>query len=550
MATKSAIVEKNGVVYTKPWVVELILDLAGYTPDKDLASMVLIEPSAGDGGFLVLIAERLIESARQHGKEISQLGNAIIAYELNEQSTEQCRLRVSEQLQKHDVDRSVADSLAEQWIVTGDFLLAAHSLPRADFVIGNPPYIRLEDVPTEIAATYRKQYRTMAGRADIYVAFFEAGLDRLKANGVCAYICADRWMLNQYGTKLRGLITAAYSVESVVELHHADAFDQEVSAYPAITVIRREAQGRAVVARAGKSANPAVSREVAEIMTASRSAESELIQVDGFQIAAVEQWFQGEQPWPCYSPERLQLLRYLESNFYPVDSRATGTKSGIGVASGADKIFLTKDAELVEPDRLLPMTMAKDIRSGAVNWSGHYLVNPWTANGLVNLENYPRLQSYFSEHEELLRNRHIGKKNAAAWYRTIDKVDPTLLAASKLYIADIKERLIPVLDNGETYPHHNLYYVRSIGWDIEVLGGLLMSDIAQFFIECYAVRMRGGYLRFQAQYLRRIRLPRPMDVSPEQSDELRTAFQTRDIERATATALPLYGIDRIPEDTY
>jgi hypothetical protein len=39
----------------------------------------------------------------------------------------------------------------------------------------------------------------MRGRADIYVAFYQAALLQLKPRGVCAYICADRWMLNDYG---------------------------------------------------------------------------------------------------------------------------------------------------------------------------------------------------------------------------------------------------------------------------------------------------------------------------------------------------------------
>ena len=47
-------------------------------------------------------------------------------------------------------------------------------------MIGNPPYIRLEDIPPETASLYRDAYPTMRGRADIYVAFFEAALRQLK----------------------------------------------------------------------------------------------------------------------------------------------------------------------------------------------------------------------------------------------------------------------------------------------------------------------------------------------------------------------------------
>jgi hypothetical protein len=132
--------------------------------------------------------------------------------------------------------------------------------------------------------------------------------------------------------------------------------------------------------------------------------------------------------------------------------------------------------------------------------------------------------------------------------RTIDRVNSALTAMPKLYVADIKDRLNPVLDRGETYPHHNLYFVQSNGWDVEVLGGLLLSNVAQFFVECYGVRMRGGYLRFQAQYLRRIRMPGPGEVTAEQAERLRRAFRARDAAEANAAALAVYGIDCIPPE--
>ena len=87
----------------------------------------------------------------------------------------------------------------------------------------------------------------------------------------------------------------------------------------------------------------------------------------------------------------------------------------------------------------------------------------------------------------------------------------------------------------------------SEGWDLRVLGGLLLSRVGQFFIECYAVRMSGGYLRFQAQYLRRIRVPHPDEVGGEQARALAEAFESRDVETATQVALELFGIDEISD---
>ncbi|MCZ7537927.1 MAG: hypothetical protein M5T61_19665 [Acidimicrobiia bacterium] len=56
-----------GEVFTRRWVVDLILDLVGYTPEKDLGAQTLIEPSCGIGAFLVPIVQRLVESSEAHG---------------------------------------------------------------------------------------------------------------------------------------------------------------------------------------------------------------------------------------------------------------------------------------------------------------------------------------------------------------------------------------------------------------------------------------------------------------------------------------------------
>lgn len=192
--------------------------------------------------------------------------------------------------------------------------------------------------------------------------------------------------------------------------------------------------------------------------------------------------------------------------------------------------------------------MAYDTRAGALAWSSHYLVNSWNDRGLVDLQQYPRLRPYLVGHEDRLCARHVGKRNPNGWYRTIDRVNHRLAGKTKLNIPDIKEHLNPVLDQRETYPHHNLYVVQSAVWDHEVLGGLLLSDVAQFFVECYGVRMRGGYLRFLAQYLRRVRLPRPHDLTSAQAETQRAAFRRRDRRLATETALVVYGITQLPQE--
>lgn len=530
--------EGKGVVYTKRWVVELLLDLAGYRSESNLVDVLAVEPSAGDGAFLGLMVERLVASCQGLGRPLSDCKNSLIAYELDGDSADRARALVIGILRDHRVRRPLAESLAAGWVRAGDYLFEARDL-EADFVIGNPPYVRLEEIPEETAAQYRDAYPTMRGRADLYVAFFEAALRTLKMNGVCAFICADRWMRNQYGAELRELITSAFGVEIVLEMHNADPFHDEVDAYPAITVIRRHAQGIAVVARAGPEAETVEPERLFETLQASAHCESVALPA-GLRTATVKTWFKGADPWPCHSPEQLALLRRLEERFPALESNA---KVGIGVATGNDDVFITKDARLVESSRLLKLAVVKDISEGSLKWSGHYLVDPWNGDGLVNLDKFPRLREYFEIHALALKKRHTAAKNVRGWYKTIDRVTHALTIRPKLYIADIKNVLDPVLDRGETYPHHNLYFVQSDDWDLEVLGGLLMSAVGQFFVESYGVRMRGGYLRFQAQYLRRIRVPDPYTLSGVQSKALTKAFRKRDRTEATRIALEVYGID-------
>ena len=109
-------------------------------------------------------------------------------------------------------------------------------------MVGNPPYIRLEAVPKERSDAYRRRASTMGGRADVYIGFYEHGLLSLRDGGALGFICADRWMRNAYGARLRELVASGWSVDAIVSMTGVDAFEEEVDAYPAITVLRRSAQ--------------------------------------------------------------------------------------------------------------------------------------------------------------------------------------------------------------------------------------------------------------------------------------------------------------------
>ncbi|MDE0805830.1 MAG: Eco57I restriction-modification methylase domain-containing protein [Acidimicrobiales bacterium] len=526
-------------MFTRRWVVDLILDLAGYTVDEDLAARTLVEPSCGTGAFLVPIVDRLIESCNAYRRDLSSLDHAISAFDLLEVNAERARKAVAQRLEEAGLEEVQAARLAETWITTGDFLLTDHETASADFVVGNPPYIRLENVRPEVMDAYRRRCQTMRGRSDIYVGFIELGLDLLKPGGSLGFICADRWMRNQYGADLREFVTESFAVDTVLAMHDVDAFEDDVSAYPAVVVLRNQAQARAVVA----DTTSAFGEDDAGRLTAfARRSTRRGLSRPGVHATKIDSWFGGRDLWPAGSPDQLAVVADLERRFPPLQDEATGTRVGIGVATGCDEVYITSDPDLVESDRMLPLLQAKDIAGGTAQWSGKYLVNPWGGRGLVDLNDHPRLGDYLERHGGRIRGRHIAQKNPRRWYRTIDRVHVDLVDQPKLLLPDMKAASHPVLDTGGFYPHHNLYYVVSDAWDLEVLGGFLLSDIANLFVGAYCVKMRGGTYRFQAQYLRRIRVPAVESVSRRVQADLAEAFRTRDRVRASSIAAKVMGL--------
>jgi hypothetical protein len=532
--------DEHGEVFTRRWVVELILDLAGYTADRDLGSMRAVEPSCGAGAFLGPMVERLAESCRLHGRSLAGTHTALRAFELVDANVELARKSVVALLVDRGSSVEEAGALASEWVATGDFLLAAHEEQSVDFVLGNPPYIRLENVPAERNAAYRRACPTMRGRSDIFVGFIEMGLRLLRPDGALGFIVADRWMRNQYGAVLRSFVAEQFSVDAVIEMHDVDAFEEEVSAYPAVTVIRRRPQAQPLVASTTGDFG-AVQAERLRAWASTPSTKS--FALDSVSAARLPGWFSGAESWPSATPGQLAVLADIERRFEPLEDTRTGTRVGIGLATGADDIYLTRDASLVEPDRLLPMVMAKDLAGGHVGWAGTYLVNPWDDEGLVDIEEWPRFRSHLERHAERVKGRHTAAKAPTRWWKTIDRMTPGLLETPKLLLPEMKVSAHPVLDEGRYYPHHNLYYVTSTEWDLEVLGGLLLSEVANLFVGAYCVKMRGGTYRFQAQYLRRIRVPKPTSLKMADRKQLAEAFGRRDVEAATAVAARVYGVE-------
>ena len=529
--------DSRGAVFTRREVVDFILDLAGYTEGQPLHEKRLLEPSFGGGDFLLPIIERLLSAwraARPNGSLLDDLGGAIHAVELHHDTFRSTHAAVVAFLKLDGMTPNTATALASRWLSQGDFLLAPLE-GEFDFVVGNPPYVRQELIPAPLLAEYRSRYPTMYDRADIYIPFIERSLSVLSDGGSLGFICADRWMKNRYGGPLRSLVAECFHLKVYVDMVDTPAFHSDVIAYPAITIISREAPGATRIAH-----RPTIDR--ATLATLADLLRAPTLSKETGPVRELARVTNGAEPWLLESSDQMALIRRLESCFPSLEE--AGCKVGIGVATGADKAFIGDfDALDVEPDRKLPLVTTKDIMSGEVKWRGQGVINPFAKSGrLVDLDEYPRLCRYLEARRDVIAKRHCARKAPTHWYRTIDRITPALAARPKLLIPDIKGEAHIVFEGGELYPHHNLYYVTSDDWDLRALQAVLLSAVTRLFVATYSTKMRGGFLRFQAQYLRRIRIPRWADVPEPLRRELAEAAIKRDVQACNRAAFKLYGL--------
>ena len=528
--------ESRGAVFTKREVVDFMLDLAQYTNARTLTSLRLLEPSFGNGDFLLPAIQRLLQSWRDQGQpNVGEIEDCIRGVELHHETFNTTRRKVLAALKEAGISEGDSLHLAECWLSQGDYLLIPID-GAFDIVVGNPPYIRQELIPDALLLEYRSRYTTIYDRADIYIPFIERSLRLLKPCGDLTFICADRWMKNKYGGPLRRLIADHFHLRTYVDMVDTEAFHSDVIAYPSIVVIGRDKSHPTTRAAYRPALDRASLSALAHTLVSPNSPKAQ------GEVRVFENILKGDHPWILDKDDGVALLRRLEATFPTLED--DGCKVGIGVATGADKAFIgCFDTLDVEPSRKLPLAMTRDILSGTVDWQGKGVINPFNDDGtLVDLSRFPRLRSYLESNREQIAGRHVAQKAPANWYRTIDRITPSLAFTPKLLIPDIKGDAHVVFEEGRLYPHHNLYYITSTQWNLKALQAVLMSGIARLFVAAYSTKMHGGFLRFQAQYLRRIRVPKWADVPAGTQKQLIAAAERQDVAACNEAVFLLYGI--------
>lgn len=485
----------HGDVFTSPRVVGFMLDLIGYTSDKNLSLYTILEPSFGHGDFLIEIQRRLIQSAKRFNFDASiAMSNNISGCEIDENKYNKCI----------ETLRLVMPDLIPAKLKNEDFLVSKWDT-EFDFIIGNPPYIRYENIPKKVRDLYKSKFFTFHYRCDLYVLFYEHTLKNLSENGRHCFICSNRWLKNEYGKKLRALISSSYKLEYIIDVERLDVFKESVLAYPSITLISK--------AEVDNNVRIATVRNLNDLKTP---------------LPNTKQQIQNFNNWDnLFVKEDVDGLTSIEEQ---------GFKVGIGVATGADKLYISATLkDMVENELLLPIVNAKDLTGDKFNSKGLYILNPYDSNGkLIDLNRYPKAKQYLERFRHILERRHIVKKGRV-WYSLIDKIKPQLVNQPKILLPDISGNKVVFIDYGLFYPAHNIYYIvgKSLS-ELELLAAMLMSKFVRNQIESISNKMNGGIPRWQSQSVKRIKIPLIAAIPPRLGSKLINAYHNRNITEIDA----------------
>lgn len=380
--------ESRGEVFTKPEVADFILDLSGWRVGKNLKKQRLLEPSCGAGDFVLPAIQRLL--ADSPNASVAELENCIRAVEVNRIAFDRLTERVTEELRTHGFGNVEINKLTSTWLLQADFLTESFD-EQFSHVVGNPPYLRIEALPKPLMLLYRSRFKTMYDRSDLYIAFFEKGLSLLCPGGYLGYICANRWMKNRYGGPLREFISDSFHLDVYVDFTGVDAFHGEVDAYPSVTIIRKgSGTSTYVVDKSDVSCEelPGLSRSILDGAGDSRIKEMTCIA-------------DGNSPWLLSNSVRLKVIQKIEERFPKLED--AGCKVGIGVATGADKVYIGSDSDLdVESTRKLRLLTRRDLKNNKIDWKGKYVLNPFdgASTNLVDLDAYPKFKAYIEANKE------------------------------------------------------------------------------------------------------------------------------------------------------
>lgn len=220
----------TGQIFSPKWLVEKMLDLSAFNTQAIL-KLKVIDPCCGTGAFLEVIVERIIKQARlnqindQSLVEILQTN--VYGIEIDPIAFQTCWENLNAIATNHNLPPI-------QWkLFNANTLITYHKYCKQfDLVISNPPYVRIHNTSENL-----KQFRfCQSGMSDLYIAFYEIGLQLLNPTGKLCYINPSSMFSAKATQLLRNYLWTKRLINTIIDFQHLQLFPK-INTYVAIILL-------------------------------------------------------------------------------------------------------------------------------------------------------------------------------------------------------------------------------------------------------------------------------------------------------------------------
>jgi len=363
-----------------------------------------------------------------------------------------------------------------------------------DAVIGNPPYVRMEQIKP-LKPFLSSHYSVHDSRVDLYAYFVEKSLSLTR--GEYGVIVSNKWMKSQYGRKLRGLLSN-YQVEQLIDFGDLEVFEG-VSTYPCILI-------------ATENAESTRDSTVAKLDSLEFNSIGDVVEQLGTRISLSSL---GSKKWTLGSNSRSSLKSSLDSNSLPLSEYLEKTEAhenikdsiGRGVVTGGNDAFVVDEEtrqQLVSVDPksseiIKPLLKGGDIHRYHISDVNRYLI--YAKQGIAITE-YPAIESHLSDYKDEIGATVTDEE----WYELQQDQEEyeTFFESPKICYPDIAKECSFAMDEDGNYLANTCYFIPSNSF---ALLGVLNSSPINWYYQFTTSEYRGGYQRSFTHAIRNLPIP-------------------------------------------
>ena len=219
----------NEQIYTPSKVVNFILDNVGFNNRYGIDGKHIIDNSCGNGNFLVEIVKRIFQFIPNIDREY--LETYVHGIEIDEPAYNEAINRLNKIATEHNISNVKWDVRNSDALRTTDFD------NNMDYVVGNPPYCNVHHMSKENYDLLKTEFFFCSdGMTDLYIGFFEKGIQMLNSNGILGYITPNSWLTSKAGYWLRSHLYDHNSLRQIYNFDTDKLFD-DATTFTCITII-------------------------------------------------------------------------------------------------------------------------------------------------------------------------------------------------------------------------------------------------------------------------------------------------------------------------